>query len=413
VKPHRKLPHIAVVGAGYAGLPFAMRLIHLAKDKCRISVINPDPKQELTCDLYRTLRTGRSYLLPFSKMLKQNGIDFIEGSLHEIEPDKNLIHVRSQSAREIHYDKLVLATGLHLKNPEIGGLKELLDQDRESMRKRIFSFKKNIHAHSLRLAMTRIGWGDDKRTSSKDNFVVILGAGSTGLEVAGELAALRGRNSKDRIIIVDEKSKLLNDFSPFASKTLNKKLRKMNIETVLGSAVVSANESEIHLQSGQVIPWELLVLCTGTLAAPSWSEGISNNPFEKGFSVTDQFQFQKFEDIYAIGDLARYQRHPRAQNSILPKRAQFAYQSGKYLASHLSNELHKNKKASDSFKETDLGYLVSLGPKDGIARLGPPIQSKFGRALSPFIQGQKVDHMKRLIRLNYLLQLRAERFKLF
>ncbi len=413
MKPIKKLPHHVVVGAGYAGLPIALRLNHLAKGQCRVSIVNPDTKQELTCDLYRTLRNGKSYLFPFAETLKKSGIDFVEGRLHDLNPDRNMIQVRAQSPREIHYDKLILATGLNLKTPAIDGLDELLESDRESMRKRIFSFKKNNHAQALRLAMSRIGWGATQRGFAKDTFVVILGAGSTGLEVAGELAALRGKSKHERIILIDEKTSLLQDFSPFAGKVLNKKLRKMGIETVLGSPVVSINETELKLRSGQVIPWEVLITCSGTLSKPSWSDSLAKTSFDNGFKVDQNFLLQNQKNIFALGDLASFDTsQTNYYEKQMPKRAQFAYQGAKFLANNLATEILKHRVPIVPFEYSDLGYLISLGPNDGIARLGPAAKTKIGKVFSPFIQGPQVDRMKRIIRLGYLLQLRAYRYKI-
>jgi NADH dehydrogenase FAD-containing subunit len=56
---HRQIPHVIVVGAGYAGLPCALRLAR--HNDVRVTLVSPDVRQELTCDLYRTLRTGKPY----------------------------------------------------------------------------------------------------------------------------------------------------------------------------------------------------------------------------------------------------------------------------------------------------------------------------------------------------------------
>ena len=411
MKSVKKMPHYLIAGAGYAGLPLAIRLNRIAKGQCRISLVSPDTKQELTCDLYRTLRNGKAYTFPFLKTLKHAGINFIEGHVHGIDPDKNKVMLRAQSRTDLHYDKLILTAGLRLKTPSIEGLQEFLEHDRESMRKRIFSFKKTNHAQTLRLAMSRIGWGSEKTSNDKDTFVVVLGAGSTGLEVAGELANLRGKNPRDRIILIDENKNILSDFSPVAGKLLNKKLRKLGVETVLGSPVKKITDSEIHLSSGQVVPWEILVLCTGNVAAPTWAEGINKNEFENGFKVDSQFKLTEFSNIYALGDLARYSMKSSPQK-ILPKRAQFAYQASAFLADEFLANLKGKEFSNNTFKGSDYGYLISLGPKDGIARLGPQMHSQFGKFFSPYFQGQKVDQIKRFIRLNYLAQLKSQRFRI-
>jgi len=69
-----KSQHLVVAGAGYAGLPFALRLGRMAqksgKRNLRLTLINPEPHQELTCEYYKTLRDFHRSKLPFVANLK-------------------------------------------------------------------------------------------------------------------------------------------------------------------------------------------------------------------------------------------------------------------------------------------------------------------------------------------------------
>jgi NADH:ubiquinone reductase (H+-translocating) len=409
---HRRNPHVAIIGAGYAGLPCALSLSH--NKNIRVSLINPDTQQELTCDLYRTLRSGKPYLYPFSKTLARNGVRFIEGNVTSLDPIKKTLDVRGLQRQNLAYDALVIASGLRNVLPPIDGLEELMAQDQESLSKRIFQFKKLSHAQSLRAALSKLDWRPDAR-QSRDHFVVILGAGSTGLEVAGEIAHLRGRNRKCRIVLVDEASSLLRDFSPVAQKIFKRTLHKLNIETVLGSPAKNLNAQELLLENGQVIPWDLLVLCTGSKRAPSWTASFDKVSFSAGLSVNSHFELDAYPLHYVIGDLARYtlNKIPMQNPRLLPKRAQFAMQAGQHVAKVLPASLgtiYSGVADLPEFKVQDLGYLITLGPREGIGRLGPQPQTRAQRWISPFIQGSKVDALKNAVRIRYLLTLRRLRF---
>ncbi len=409
-----RAPHIVVVGAGYAGLPCALRLAR--HSNLRVTLINPEARQELTCDLYRTLRTGRPYTYAFSQLVARRGVRFVEGRVTRIDPASKVLELRGVNHQELSYDALVLASGLRSIPPKVEGLEELMSQDKESLSKRIFQFKKLSHVQALRTALARIGWKPDTR-DHRDRFVVVLGAGSTGIEVAGELAHLRQNNKRCRIILLDEKSTLLEDFSPIARKFFRKDLMRLKIETVLGSPARRITSDELHLDNGQVIPWDLLVLCTGSHRPPAWIENFPDVSYQMGIPVEPNFEIKGYPQHYAIGDLARYtlEEEPLRNPMLLAKRAQFAIQSGLYAADCVVSQMSDKGSApsSRSFRINDLGYLVSLGPSHGIGRLGPQAQNRLARWASPFIQGSKVDKLKGLVRLRYLLSLKREGFVFF
>ncbi|MEO5667962.1 MAG: FAD-dependent oxidoreductase [Bdellovibrionota bacterium] len=410
---HRQTPHIVVIGAGYAGLPCALRLSR-HKD-LRITLVNPDVRQELTCDLYRTLRTGKPYTFAFTKLVARRGIRFVESRVTRIDPEKKILELRGLNQQAIPYDALVVATGVRSVAPSIEGLEELQKEDKESLSKRIFQFKKTTHVQELRTALSRIGWKPELR-ESRDRFVVVLGAGSTGIEVAGELANLRAKNKRCRIILLDESTSLLREFSPVARKLFKKRLNALRIECVLGSPAQRITSEELHLHNGQVIPWDLLVLCTGARRAASWISGLGNAEYHSGLVVDSNFEIKGHPCHYAIGDVARYtlESTPLKNPSILAKRAQFAVQSGIYLANLLPIVLKgPQPDPVETFRPLDLGYLVTLGPDDGIGRVGPQPASRLARWASPFIQGRAVDKLKNLVRVRYLLTLKREGYNPF
>ena len=62
---------------------------------------------------------------------------------------------------------------------------------------------------------------------------------------------------------------------------------------------------------------------------------------------------------------------------------------------------------TEDFSPSDFGYLVSLGPTNGYARIGPRATTRLGRFASPFASGPVVDQLKKAARVRYLLRLRA------
>jgi NADH dehydrogenase len=273
-------------------------------------------------------------------------------------------------------------------------------------------FRNNMQVQSLRMALRRLDWGPDNvATHNRDAFVVVLGAGTTGIEVAGELAALRGRNPRMRVVLVDGKSDLLPGFSPFSKRLLKREFKRLQIESVLGSPAVRVTEHEVQIENGQIIPWNLLILCTGSRVNNRFMDpfGVAASPL--GLRVKKDFQIEGFRDHYAIGDIAHAPLGGSKTTRILPKLAQFAVQEGRYVARLLSDQIQSGfayGKGSEPFGVKDWGYLVSLGPTSGIGRLGPEFKSPLVRAFSPFVVGPVVDQLKQAARLRYLSELKLK-----
>lgn len=399
--------HIVIVGAGYAGLSCALSLARKAP-QARISIVNREGRQELTSELFRSLRTGKAEYFDFRSLLRQHDIRFVEGHVLAIDPHTQQLRFK-HGTPALNYDTLVLATGQKTEIPPIPGLADFLGGDR-GVDNKVFLFKTNAQAQSLRMALRRLHWCPDPAALSRDTFVVILGGGTAGLEVAGEIAAMRARNRRARVVLLEQNRDLLPDFSPIAQKKLKQILARMGIETLLGSAAIRVDDREIHIQNGQVIPWDLLVLCAGGRPPAQLF-----NPFAKTFDlrqgllVNNRCEIPGFPAHYAIGDIARI---PEGENPLhnyapVPKRAQFAVQEGRYLAQELSHKLkHQNLSGNiETFCAQDLGYLVSLGPNEGLARFGAPVTGFGWRLASPFVTGPLVDRLKQLAKLKYLTQL--------
>jgi len=412
VSLYNRNKHVAIVGAGYAGLPCAFKLGQLLKHfhghPASITLINTDPRQELSSELYRVLRNGKGEFYNFLPPLKKLGVRFVEGQVSAIRPNEKTLSIRGEIHQELKYDELVIASGFKGKVPPLEGLEAFLDA-KANEQKNVFLFRNNVQAQQLRLALKRLGWSSETRFP-KDVFVVILGAGVTGLEVAGELAHLRGSNSRARLVVVDQKTELLQSFSPIAKKILKKELARMRIETVLGSPAIRLNQRrELEIENGQVIPCDLLVVCTGGRPSTKILENFSDAASPMGLKVKGNLQIEGYPDHYAIGDIAHVQGAPLAlgNRQMLLKTAQFAIQEGNFVAEHLFDKIIGNVPQSRRrFEATDLGFLVSLGPFNGFGRIGPEVSSTLGKFLSPFVVGPLIDTLKRGAKMRYLSSLK-------
>jgi len=416
VSIYLKQKKIFILGAGYGGLPCAVRLAsHLSRLKgvppAKITVVNRDPRQELVCELYRTLRNGKSEMLALNKILKRKHVEFLEGNVFHVDPVNKILQVRGEQSFKGSYDILVVALGNQVMIPSIEGLSELMTP-RNHSEQRIFQFRNNQQALALRMALKRIGWSPEQKLD-RDVFTVVMGAGITGIEVAGELAALRKRNSRARTILIDSKHRLLEGFSPIGSKLFSRELKQLSIEMILGSPAVKVSEKEIFLGNRQVIPWDLMVLCAGSGPGPaplSWFKEKSSldeervSLFTSGLNVRPNLEVLGYPNHYAIGDIAQREVSVESDSdsAVNFKLAQIAEQQGHFVADQIYQKLVEPEEYKNlPFVPHERGFLISLGPRSGIGRMGPEIQNPFLRLLSPFVVGPAVDRLKKIAAQRY------------
>ena len=257
------------------------------------------------------------------------------------------------------------------------------------------------------MALKRVGWNPEQKLG-RDVFTVVIGAGVTGIEVAGEIAALRRRNFRARTIMLDSRDEMLKGFSGIAQKLFKREMKRLSIETIMGSPIASVTPSEIHLDNRQVIPWDLIVLCTGTEPVPSALPWFKDVAEKSGIPVESNFEIKSYRDHYAIGDIASATLKGLASAKSIPHLAQLAIKEGLFVADEITRKINNpDTYERGIYEPSDLGMLISLGPNSGIGRIGPEIENKILRYASPFVIGKNVDRLKKATATKYKLELRT------
>lgn len=166
---------------------------------------------------------------PAFSQYPSGNFELLLGTAEAIHPETNdvLVGTNAGDKRTIHYDQLVIATGSRLaSNLPL----------------------KPLGTHEMTLA----AWTQLQQTVATANDIVIAGAGATGVEVAGELAAKYGAAKKITLIVSG--SELLEsqpDVLPSVRATLDKDFRQLDVHVVRNTRVV---ESKIdHSESRQIL----------------------------------------------------------------------------------------------------------------------------------------------------------------
>lgn len=390
-----------VLGGGYAGLAFASRWAHhqkkLSSKLSRVPtlhLLSPNAHGDCTCELHRTLRTGKPEIFDIPGLLRRKSVAFKEARVFSIDPKAKRLSLRAEAREDFAYDRLIVASGASRYKSQLPGLDAIL-QSQNPLESRVFHVRSNQQILELRMALQRLRWISKDKAShanaSKESFVVIIGGGATGVELAGEIAAFRGRNPLKRVIVVEQQyDPLKKALGSIAYKVLREQMKTLSIEYFEGAGANHIDAQHLFLENGQLIPWDLLIIAQGSSPDRGLFDAFGDvwSPGQR-IRVARDFQIEDWPEHYAIGDVAEYGWGDQS----LPHTAQIASQQGVYLADRLAGDLLGEEIVPSVFRWKNWGYLISLGAMHGAGRLGS--------YSLPVLWGPAVDVAKRGARIRF------------
>ena len=294
---------ILIVGGGFGGLKAALEL---SKSKeFAVTVLSDQPVFRYYPALYHTA-TGGLYAqsnISLNEIVDPTRVAVVQGTAKTL--DRQHKSVTTAEGQTIAYDKLILAMGVVTNYFGIQGMAEHSFGIKSW--EQIQAFKN--HVHGLLNA------------AEPDLNFVIVGAGPTGIEVAGALPAYLEkimknhglRDKRPRITIIEAAPRLLPRSPERISRAVQKRLEKLGIELKLNMAVQGCNKDGLVV-NGKTVPTSTVV----------WTAGTANHPFFKdnNFGLTDRGKvevnefLQAEDDIYVIGDNANTQFSGLAQTAL-------------------------------------------------------------------------------------------------
>jgi len=375
-------PRIIIVGAGFGGLAAAKALKNTPAEITLIDRTNHHLFQPLLYQVATAVLTPSQIATPIRSILRnQKNVTVILGEVTGVDKDQQRVFV-SDADREnvpIAYDYLILATGAthsYFGHNEFEtfapGLKSLADA--EAARNKI------LQAFELAEA-------EDDPARHRDLLTFILvGAGPTGVEMAGALAVLVRTSLKSefrridpasaRIVLVDMAPRVLGPFSEDLSKAAKARLEKLGVEVRLGHSVDQIDSDGIMV-AGERIASKTVI----------WTAGVAPSPAGKWLNVeTDRagrVRIQKdltvpgHVEIFVVGDTASLDQNGKP----LPGVAQVAMQQGRYAGKIIHNRIG-GKPAPGPFSYFDKGSLAVVGKGFAVLQSGKVQVSGFGAWLT-------------------------------
>jgi len=354
-------PMVVIVGGGFAGLAAAKALRRTAAKVILIDRTNHHLFQPLLYQVATSVLTPGQIATPIRSILRnQKNTTVIMGEVTGVDKDQKCVIVSDADRQNVRiaYDYLILATGAshsyfgHNEFAEYApGLKSLADA--EAARNKILQAFETAEA--------------EEDAVGRRNLLtfVLVGAGPTGVEMAGALAVLvRGTLKSDfrridpasaRIVLVDMAPKVLGPFSESLSKAARQRLEKLGVEVRLGHSVDEIDADGIVV-AGERIASKTVI----------WTAGVAPSPAGKWLDVeTDRAGRVRIQkdltvpgrpEILVVGDTASLDQNGKP----LPGVAQVAIQQGRYAGKLIDKRIagHSPPPPFDYF---DKGSLAVVG----------------------------------------------------
>ena len=362
-----KFPVVVVIGGGFGGIEVVKRLADKPVEVVLIDQHNYHTFQPLLYQVATGSLESESIAFSLRKNFEgQKNLRFRHAEVQSIDSTANTVKT---SIGDIHYDYLVIATGSTTNffgNKEIEHFAMPMKSIPEALNLR-YMVLQNLEEAILK---------PSKEERAPYLSFVLVGAGPTGVELAGALAELRNHVlNKDypelakeemKVYLVDFLPKVLGPFSDEGSKAAQDFLEKMGVEVLLNVKVESYNGEEIKFEGGKSIRTKNVIWSAGVMGVVP--EGVSKDVIEKGnkIKVDPYLKMAGSENIFAIGDVAAMitDETPKGHPGVAQVAIQMGDLTGKNIYRLIKGE------PTEAFKYNDKGSLATIGRNKAIADLG-------------------------------------------
>ncbi len=363
---------IVIVGGGAGGLELATSLGDKLGRKKKAEIVLIDRNHShLWKPLLHEVATGSLDdgvdALSYLAHARNHHFNFQLGSLTDIDRDSKKLQLaeicdpqgeRLVSAREIHYDILVMALGSASNDFGTPGVKDhciFLDNPHQAHR---------FHNEMLNLFLKFSANPDRKERVN----IAIVGGGATGVELSAELHnavkqlhsyGFEGLDNKAlNVTLVETGERILPALPARISAAAHQELTKLGVRVLTKTMVTSADAKGLNTKDGEFIEADLMVWAAG-IKAPDFMKdigGLETNRINQ-LVVEPTLQTTRDPDIYAIGDCASC---PQPGGGFVPPRAQSAHQMASRCSENILAQLSGQEKKMKPYIYKDHGSLVSL-----------------------------------------------------
>jgi len=359
-------PKVVIIGGGFGGLQAAKELSNENVEVTLIDKKNHHTFQPLLYQVATAVLSPGEIASPIRRILhKAKNIKVILGEAVGFDLEKRSVKLADES--EIAFDYLIVAAGArhsYFGNDQwetfAPGLKTVEDA-LEIRRRVLLAFELAEREAYLTGVRKHL------------NFVVV-GAGATGVEMAGAIAGIARQALANDFSLIDTKralvmlfeggDRVLNTFSPELSERAKKDLEDLGVEVYLNSFVTEVEAGRVKVGE-KWINCDVVVWATGVAASGLGKQLGAETDKAGRVLVNNDLSVPKQKNIFVIGDMVNLKRE---NGQPVPGVAPAAIQMAQTACENILNDL-QNKPRKD-FKYWDKGSMATIGRSRAIVEAG-------------------------------------------
>ncbi len=364
-------PRVAILGGGFAGLAAARSLRRAEVDIVLIDRRNHHLFQPLLYQVATAALNPSNIAAPIRRILRhQKNVEVVLGEAVAIDTAARRVVLADG---EVGYDYLIVAAGAthayfgHDEWAAIApGLKTI--EDATAIRRRVL------------LAFEAAEREDDPARRRAWLTFVIVGAGPTGVEMAGAFAEIarhvlssdfRHINTRDaRVLLLEGADRVLTTFPETLSRKARASLEALGVE-VKTSTLVNAIDEDGVACGGERIESRTVIWAAGVAAAPIGKT--LGGPLDRAgrVRVGPDLSIPGHPEVFVVGDLAALEQNGKPVPGVAPA----AMQGGRYAAGRIRDMIQG--RPTKPFHYVDKGSLATIGRAKAVAVVGPVQLSGF------------------------------------
>jgi NADH dehydrogenase len=361
-----KEPHVLIIGGGFGGLRAAKEMGNQPFKVTLIDRKNHHTFQPLLYQVATAVLSPGEIASPIRRALhRYKNVEVVLGEVVDFDKQKQLVKLSDGS--EIPFDYLIISAGARHSyfghdewEKNAPGLKTV--EDAVEIRRRV-------------LLAFELAEREAILTGEHESLVfAVIGAGPTGVELAGAIAGIARQalakdfkaidTKKARVLLFEGSPRVLSTFDEYLSKKAEEHLRDLGVEVFLNSMVKEVEPGRIKVND----EW---VECSVAL----WGTGVTASPLGKTLGVeTDRagrvmveadLSIPGHKNIFVIGDMANLKD---VNGVVVPGVAPAAMQEAELTVKNMLRD--RKGEPRQFFKYKDKGSMATIGRNKAIAQIG-------------------------------------------
>ena len=342
--PQRKKLNIVIVGGGYAGITALTTFVRYMPD-ANITIIDPRSHHIKITHLHESFRYPlQDFMVPFSSLEERFSCRHICAELHATEDniqqwrDDKFITINEE---EIEFDYVLIASGAASGR---------------------ISQENNVHDINtfLTISGSELIKSSLKTIDQEKPYISVVGGGATGIQFLFEIAHFIKRKKMEcNLRLIHSNDRVLQQFPAGFSEYTEARMSELGVDFQQNTYYQKQTENSIFLKSKETkeefeLPSKMTLLFLGN----NPGKRLSANTF--GQVIIDS---QTIRNIFIAGDCSNYDSY--GSNTMS---AQSSVRKGRLAACNILRD-SSILKVFEPYLHQDLGYVISLGPKDAVGWL--------------------------------------------